>query len=134
MKTKKSRFFSILMVIGMFIPVLSFSQVQQEIDIQVSPNVLNLQNQGTVVTIHTDISYSLVIGSSVSLNGIVIKSWKSDDRGDFVVKFNMEEVKGLTLNIGFYNTLTLTGNTLEGGIFSGTTEILVINNISKIKR
>lgn len=134
MKSKKRSIFSILMLIGLFIPVLSFSQVQQEIDIQVSPNVLNLQNQGTVVTIHTDISYWLVLGSTVSLNGIVIKSWKSDDRGDFVAKFNMEEVKGLNLNIGYYNTLTLIGNTLDGGSFVGTTEILVINNIPTGKK
>lgn len=117
----------------MLVPLLSFTQVQV-IDIQVSPNVLNLQNQGSIVTVHTDISYWMVIGSSVSLNGIIIKSWKSDDRGDFVAKFYMDEVKNLNLNIGGYNTMTLKGETTDGGEFTGSAEILVINNIPAGKR
>lgn len=47
-------------------------------NIDVAPNVLNLQNKGSVVIIHTDVAYSLVAGSTVSLNDIVIQSWKSD--------------------------------------------------------
>ena len=57
-----------------------------EITIDVAPNVLNLQNQGEVVTVHTDIGYGEVSASVVYLNGVLINSWKADNRGYFVAK------------------------------------------------
>jgi len=36
-----------------------------EILIDISPNVLNLQSKGTVVTVHTNVDYNMVIASSV---------------------------------------------------------------------
>ena len=101
------------------------------ITIQVSPNILNLQNNGVVVTIHTDIPYSNVYASSVSLNGIEIQSWKADNRGFFVAKFNLDEVKALAdLLIGEYNTLTLSGESINGA-FNGSDAILVISKTGK---
>jgi len=102
---------------------------QDVIDIQVSPNVLNLQNQGQVVTIHTDISYGLVVGSSVTLNGVEIDHWKSDNQGNFVAKFLMSAIKNLPLNIGDYNTLTIIGMKTNGETFTGLEDILVVNNV-----
>jgi len=132
MKSKKLNVLIIILMIGMLIPLSGFSQ--EVIEIQVSPNVLNLQNNGVVVTIHTDIPYSAVIGSSVSLNGLEIESWKSDNQGYFVAKFNMDEVKDLdNLEIGGYNTLTLSGET-GNDTFTGSSEILVINNIPSKKK
>lgn len=132
MKNKKLNVLIIILMVGMLIPLSGFSQ--EVIEIQVSPNVLNLQNHGAVVTIHTDIPYSAVIGSSVSLNGLEIESWKSDNQGFFVAKFDMDEVKDLDdLVIGGYNTLTLTGET-GNGTFTGTEDILVINNIPNKKK
>ncbi len=132
MKNKKLNVLIIVLMIGMLLPLGLFSQ--EVIEIQVSPNVLNLQNNGVVVTIHTDIPYSAVIGSSVSLNGLEIESWKSDNQGYFVAKFNMDEVKQLEgLEIGGYNTLTLSGET-GNGTFTGSDEILVINNIPNKKK
>jgi hypothetical protein len=75
-----------------------------------------------------------VEGSTVTLNDIVIHHWKSDDRGNFVAKFLMEEIKGLPLNIGQMNTLTLTGVTKDGTTFTGSQDIKVINNIPAGKR
>lgn len=117
-----------LLVIG-----VSFAAIPAPllIQIQVSPNVLNLQNKGTVVTIHTDVDYGLVVASEVYLNGIKIQSWKADDRGDFVAKFNMAAVKGLPLVIGAYNELKLEGTLVSGEAFTGTQQILVVNNIPK---
>lgn len=100
-----------------------------EVVIDVSPNVLNLQNQAQVVTVHTEIDCSLVAGATVTLNGITIASWKADDRGDFVAKFSMNDVKDLPLNIDEYNTLTLSGVTRAGDLFTGSQNILVINNV-----
>jgi hypothetical protein len=100
-----------------------------DIEIDVSPNVLNIQSESTVVTVHTDIAYSLVVGASVFLNGVAIDWWKSDDRGNFVAKFVSDEIKILDgLIIGDYNTLTLTGYTTGGEAFIGSQDIMVIDN------
>jgi len=105
-----------------------------DIQIDVAPNVLNIQSQSTVVTVHTDIDYNLVVGSSVFLNGVAIDHWKADDRGNFVAKFLSEEIKTLDgLIIGDYNTLTLTGFTTEEEAFIGTQDIMVVNNIPQGK-
>lgn len=117
----------------LFLTVISLKTMAADpivITIDVSPSVLNLQNKGEVVTIHTNIAYSLVAGSTVSLNGIEISWWKSDDRGYFVAKFLMSDVKNLSgIVIGGYNTLTLNGVTKDGVSFTGSEEIKVINNI-----
>ena len=132
MRKRKLNLFIIILMVGMLIPFSGFSQ--EVIEIQVSPNVLNLQNNGVIVTIHTDIPYSSVIGSSVSLNGLEIESWKSDNQGFFVAKFDMDEVKDLEgLEIGGYNTLTLVGET-GSDTFTGSDEILVNNNIPNKKK
>ncbi len=101
-----------------------------EIEIDVSPNVLNIQSNSTIVTVHTDIAYSLVVGASVKLNNVDIDWWKSDDRGNFVAKFDSDEIKTLEgLIIGNYNTLVLVGYTTAGEAFIGTQDIMVIDNI-----
>ena len=101
-----------------------------DIEIDVSPNVLNIQSQSTVVTVHTDIAYSSVVGATVFLNGVAIDWWKSDDRGNFVAKFMSDEIKTLEgLIIGDYNTLVLNGYTTGGEAFIGEQDIMVIDNI-----
>jgi len=101
-----------------------------EIEIDVSPNVLNIQSESAIVTVHTDIAYNLVTGASVFLNGVAIDWWKSDDRGNFVAKFVSDEIKTLEgLIIGDYNTLTLIGFTTGEEAFEGTQDIMVIDNI-----
>lgn len=99
-----------------------------EIEIDVSPNVLNLQSESTVVTIHTDIAYSLVAGSTVFLNGVPIDYWKSDNRGYFVAKFLASDIKALEgLVVDSYNTLVMTGYTKDGEAFIGQQDIMVID-------
>ena len=135
MKSKKLNFLLVLLMIGMLIPVNIFSQ--QVIEIQVSPNILNLQSNGVVVTIHTDIPFSDVDATSVELEGVEIQSWKADNQGFFVAKFNMVEVKDLVnlgeLELGV-NTLILVGETGGGGDFSGSEDILIINNVPRGKK
>ena len=99
-----------------------------EITIDVAPNVLNLQNNAQVVTVHTDIAYGLVQVSTVYLNDVAISSWKADLRGNFVAKFIMNEVKNMPLLIDDYNTLTLVGATTGGDAFVGSQDILVVDN------
>jgi hypothetical protein len=102
------------------------------IQINVAPNVLNIQSQGEIVTVHTDIAYSAVVGATVFLNGVAIQWWKADARGNFVAKFVMDEIKTLDgLIIGDYNTLMLIGYTTDGDPFIGEQEIKVIDIIPR---
>jgi hypothetical protein len=102
-----------------------------EIAIEAAPNTLNVQSQGQVVTVHTSIVYWDVEHESVYLNGVQINSWKADNRGYFVAKFLMSEVKALadagSLRVPGENELSLTGYTTEGAEFTGFCVITVID-------
>ena len=98
-----------------------------EITIRVAPNVLNLQNQGEVVTVHTDLPYSSVAGTSVTLNGVAIDWWKADNQGQFVAKFVMSAIKSLPLKVGEYNTLRIEGTRTDATAFWGSASVLVID-------
>lgn len=105
-----------------------------DITIDLAPNVLNLQRtDDKCVTVHTDIPYSEVDRTSVSLAvgsvDIFPDSTKSDLRGDLVAKFSMEAVRDFSLTIDAYNTFTLTGVKDDGESFSGSQDIWVQNNI-----
>ena len=102
------------------------------IQIDVAPNVLNIQSEGAIVTVHTDIAYSAVDGASVYLNGVAIQWWKADARGNFVAKFVMDEIKTLDgLIIDGYNVLVLNGFTTDRDTFIGEQEIKVIDIIPR---
>lgn len=102
-----------------------------DIMIQVSPSTLNIQSCGEVVTVHTSIAYSSVVGASVTLNNLPISWWKADNQGNFVAKFVMSEVKALAdtgdLEVPGENELTLVGTTIDEATFTGTESISVIN-------
>jgi hypothetical protein len=120
------------MVLGFMMLNVPATSHGLEITIQVSPATLNIQSAGEVVTVHTSIAYSSVEGASVTLNGIEISWWKSDNQGNFVAKFVMAEVKALAktgdLTVPGENVLTLIGTTTsEGATFTGTTNITVID-------
>ncbi|MEE4293861.1 MAG: hypothetical protein V2I79_07805 [Xanthomonadales bacterium] len=105
-----------------------------DISIQISPNVLNLGSKGEVVTVHTTIDYWLVDVYSVHLNGVEIQSWKADDRGDFVAKFDLDAIKSLDgLRIDGYNEFILVGATIDEEAFIGTAEIFVKSALPKSK-
>ncbi len=101
--------------------------------IDVSPNVLNLQSEGKVVTVHTDIAYGAVDVYTVYLNGVKISSWKADDRGFFVAKFAIGEIKDLYQDddkeCPVLSTLTLYGFDTQGETFEGSQKIMVIDNV-----
>jgi len=121
-------FVAAILTIGFNVSAYAF-----DIVIDAAPSVLNLQSQGEVVTIHTDIAYWSVDVYSVHLNGVLISSWKADNHGNFVAKFGMDEIKTLDgLLIGDYNTLKLIG-TAGDEAFVGETDIMVLDNIPKGK-
>ena len=102
----------------------------QNINIKISPNVLNINSEQKVVMVNTDIAYSAVDGPTVTLESsdisVGINRWESDNRGSFVAQFLMEDVKQLPLTVGEYNMFTLTGLTTDGEEFSGSQKILVL--------
>jgi hypothetical protein len=108
-------------------PGVSFGYDVQNIQIQVSPNVLNLGSKGEVVTVHTDLPYSIVTGASVFLNGVPISWWKSDDRGFFVAKFDIDKVKYEAGLVVGENKVLLTGVTTTGVQFSGEQTLKVVS-------
>ena len=120
--------FCFLFIFAVMAPAPSYGF---DITIQVSPSTLNIQSCGEVVTIHTNIAYSSVVGASVSLNNLPISWWKADNQGNFVAKFEMSEVKALAdtgdLEVPGENELTLVGTTIDGATFTGTQTITVIN-------
>ena len=116
--------------LALFGLLFSSTVLGSDIEIDVSPNVLNIQSKSVVVTVHTDVAYSLVAGSTVYLNGVAISHWKADAQGNFVAKFSSDEIKSLDgLKIDDYNTLVLMGYTRDGDAFMGTQEIMVISVI-----
>lgn len=118
----------ICLAAGLCVPTASHAF---EILIKVSPSVLNLESSGKVVTVHTDIAYGDVVASTVFLNNVEIDSWKADDRGNFVAKFVMEDIKDLPFEIDQLNTFTLIGLTKDNLSFWGSEEVLIVDNIPK---
>ena len=124
--------FVLAVTLGLF--VYPATTLAFDIQIDVAPNVLNIQSESVVVTVHADIAYSVVDGASVYLNGVAINYWKSDARGNFVAKFLSDELKTLGgLKIGDYNSLVLTGYDTDEEAFIGTQEIMVIDVIPQGK-
>ena len=106
-----------------------------DIEIDVAPNVLNIQSKSVVVTVHTNIAYRVVKLDELTVYfndvEIYINYSKQDARGNFVAKFLSDEIKELAseeyLSIGKYNTLELTGLTTDNEEFIGEQDILVID-------
>ena len=93
------------------------------VDIVIAPSNVVLGSPGTWVTVHAEIPYSAVDGAEVTLDGVPVVYTKSDNRGEFVAKFALDDVQAI-LSPGTV-TLTLGGWTKEGVPFSGTDEIRV---------
>jgi hypothetical protein len=93
--------------------------------VAVSPKTVNLESQGVWVTVHADIPYRDVARFTVTLNGIAVTTTKSDDRGDLVAKFNIDDVKKAL--VPGTVVLTLAGTTTDGESFSGSDTIQVID-------
>lgn len=129
--SRKMFIYACCCALGLF--VLQFSGLchAMEIEINVSPNTLNLQSSGEVCTVHTNIDYEEVSGASVYLNGIAIYYWKSDNQGNFVAKFILDEIKNLPLNIDEDNLLQLVGVTVDGEPFVGSQEIMVVDHMQE---
>ncbi len=100
----------------------------EEITIRISPVTLNLASDGNVVTVHTDVPYSAVAVYTVYLSDVPIQSWKADDRGFFVAKFLMDDVKTIEgLRINDFNTLRFVALTTSVNPLWGEADVKVID-------
>ena len=100
----------------------------EEITIRIAPATLNLESDGSVVTVHTDVPYSAVAVYTVYLSGVPIQSWKADDRGFFVAKFLMDNVKTIDgLVINDYNTFRFVALTKNDNPVWGEADVKVID-------
>ena len=134
---------SIFKLVGLIaLPIIVFCLMPTacqalEITIDVSPNILNIQSNSAVLTVHTNIDFNLVNPPTVSIyvgadaaDPVPISWWKEDDCGNFVAKFSMSDIKA-ELGPEDYNQLTsfrMVGETTSGEDFSGEQEILVANH------
>ena len=119
-----------LVALGLVIAMLAAPSISLagEITIRIAPTTLNLESDGKVVTVHTDVPYSSVDVFTVYLSGVTISSWKADDRGYFVAKFLMDEVKtvdGLVIND--YNTFQFVAMTTSDEPVWGEADVMVID-------
>ena len=99
-----------------------------EITVRIAPATLNLESDGKVVTVHTNVPYSDIDVFTVYLSDVAINSWKADDRGNFVAKFLMDEVKiidGLVIND--FNTLQFVALTTYDEPVWGDAAVMVID-------
>ena len=100
----------------------------EEITIEIAPATLNLQSNGKVVTVHTDVAFGDIDVASVYLAGVAIDSWKVDDRGYFVAKFLIDDVKTLDgLKINDLNTLKFVALTIYNEEVWGAADVMVID-------
>jgi hypothetical protein len=116
-----------LWALGLAIIVLAAPAIctAEEITIRIAPATLNIQSNGTV---HTDVPYGSVDVAAVFLEGVLMNSWKADDRGYFVAKFLIDEIKTVDgLVIGDYNTLQFVAVTINGEV-SGEADVMVIDS------
>jgi hypothetical protein len=120
-----NRFLICVLAVSVLIGLISMTAcaADLEIEIKVTPRVLVIDSEGTLVTVHTNIAYSAVDTASLTLNGIPIAWTKSDARGQLVAKFNQSDVKDIVAPPSVL--LELSGYTRSGESFSGTDTIAV---------
>ena len=97
-------------------------------EIDVTPNVLSMKNQGPYVIVHTDITFLDCNLTSATLNYVVDSVYNGiDDLGCFYAKFSMDDIKDLLPEDEVVENieLTLTVNSSCGTV-SGSQMIKVV--------
>ena len=99
-----------------------------EITIEIAPATLNLQSNGKVVTVHTDVLFDDIDVAAVFLEGATIYSWKADDRGYFVAKFLIDDIRGIDdLEVPGWNTFKFVALTINEEMIWGQADVMVID-------
>ena len=121
MKKLSKLFVKVLIISTILVLALSGTILADDntVEVMVSPNVLALNSNGGSVSLHTDISYSLVTGMSLTVNGLymLIAYTFADDLGDLVVKCDINELKELVseeTTAAFVLTVSTANSTYTG--------------------
>jgi len=98
-KRLSKQLIKVLLISTLLILALSGAVLADDnsVEVMVSPNVLAINSNGGSVSLHADISYYQVTGTSLTVNGldIPILNTFADDRGDLVVKCSIAELKDM---------------------------------------
>jgi len=120
---KKALGWALLVCVGIGFTALSASATEV-VSVQVAPHMLLLSKvQSGEVTVHVGIPFSIVVESTIFMNGVAVSWTKADDCGNLVAKFDEESVKAVVEAPS--TTLTLIGTTTGGVDFSGSDTVKV---------
>ena len=119
----------VLVTLTTICSILAACTQNETIDIQVSPNVLNLESSGGTFTIHADTKYDtdqdVIVYLNNDMDSVSVLSTFADSRGDLVVRCDIQDVKERVAEGSV--TITLTVRTEDGVLHSGTDTIDIIN-------
>ena len=144
MKKTLSLFIKALSVSSIIVALFSNVALASDgiINMVVSPYILNLESMGGSLSIHTDIGYVSEEDATLEVNGTTIEITRTflDDRGNLVVKCNIDDVKEIFADdeeVEFGRTteeaeFVLTAN-YDGGTYIGSDTIEVIQVTPKTK-
>lgn len=128
MSRQFSRWAAVLVVALVLVVGVAGGALAEEgtIDVVVSPNVLNLESYGGSVSLHTDIAYGLAEEIGLTVNGTEVPSFSTfaDNRGQLVVKCDLETIKGMVQVGEATFVLSVVGG--DGVAYSGSDMIEVI--------
>lgn len=113
----------LIAVVGTSLVVANQANDGEGYCITISPNTLVLSSNVTLVTVHSNIPYSLVNTVTLTLNDIPAKFSKADDCGDLVVKFSKADIQEI-VEPGIA-TLTLSGEFKDGSAFQASDTITI---------
>ena len=119
---KKLLLLLVLVLVSVSVVLANTASEGEGYNIKVSPNTLKLASKVDVLTVHSDIPFTLVDTDTIVLNGMTPILVKADDLGALVTKFDISELKG-TLDKG---TLSLTlSAVVEGELVQASDTIAV---------
>lgn len=113
----------VALVLGLIATQAYSEDVVRTVTIRVAPGTIAINSKGTWVTVHAGIPYTQVAAGTVELNGISARLCFADDRGNLVAKFTLERIKEIVAPPTA--TLTLSGATKDGELFSGSETVKV---------
>lgn len=110
----------VILLAGQAGPVVS---TDGNVVMQVSPQVLVLREPGNWLTLHAQIKLTDVAVDTVRINGMVPEVVTADNRGELVVKIDLDRIKPLAEPPSI--TITLSGETKTGDAFGASQAIAV---------
>ncbi len=124
LKERRGLYLPVVVVMGLLIGVGGYVLADTVVSITIAPSTLVLSAQpASWVTVHTNLPYGAVDSASVEMNGVPIAWSKADDRGNFVAKFRMGEIKGIVTPPSA--ELTLSGVLKDGTPFEASDTVSV---------